>query len=167
MSLRSLIKNKWWWAVVLVLWAFAFLGVFQVREGINWGFPIAIMVTLLILVAKAVEYLTRPAQTAQQAVRHTTRRGRVERLEKKNSNYGLVIAVIIGLALFSLLVYILSIIGAIVYFITFYLLERYYERKNRLLYYTGYYALRVGAVIVIIAIILFFMFALGIFSTAH
>ena len=74
MSLRSLIKNKWWWAVVLVLWAFAFLGVFQVREGINWGFPIAIMVTLLILVAKAVEYLTRPAQTARQAVRHTDKK---------------------------------------------------------------------------------------------
>ena len=68
MSLRSLVRSQWWWAVVLVLWAFAFLGVFQsITTGINWGFPIAIMVTLLVLVAKAVEYLTRPAKTSKKA----------------------------------------------------------------------------------------------------
>lgn len=67
MSLRSLVRSQWWWMVVLVLLVFAFLGVFQVRDGINWGFPIAIMVTLIVVVAKVTEYLTRPAQTARQA----------------------------------------------------------------------------------------------------
>ena len=68
MSMRNLVRSQWWWAVVLVLWAFAFLGVFQsIKTGINWGFPIAIMVTLIIVVAKVAEYLTRPAHTAQKA----------------------------------------------------------------------------------------------------
>ncbi len=54
--------------VVLVLWAFAFLEVFaSIKTGINWGFPIAIMVTLIVAAAKVVEYLTRPAQTAHMA----------------------------------------------------------------------------------------------------
>ena len=66
MSLRSLVKSQWWWVVVLVLWVFALLGVFQsITTGINWGFPIAIVATFLVLVAKAMEYLTRPAQTTQ------------------------------------------------------------------------------------------------------
>ncbi len=91
----------------------------------------------------------------------------INKFEKKNRIYGLLIAIIIGLALFSVLVYALNILGAIIYFIVFYLLERHYERKNKLLYYTGYYALRVGAVMVIIAIILVFMFLLGVFSSPH
>ena len=70
MSLRSLIKNQWWWAVVLVLWVFEFLGIFYTLAD----FVLVIVVTLLVLVAKAVEYLTRPAQTARQAVRHTDKK---------------------------------------------------------------------------------------------
>jgi NADH:ubiquinone oxidoreductase subunit 6 (subunit J) len=70
MSLRNLIRSQGWWAVVLVLWAFAFLGVFQsIKTEINWGFPIAIMITLIIFVAKVAEYLTRPDQTVQQAAK--------------------------------------------------------------------------------------------------
>ena len=61
MSLRNLIRSQWWWAVVLVLWVFAFLGVFQsIKTGVNLGFPIAIVATLVVLVEKAAEYLTRP-----------------------------------------------------------------------------------------------------------
>jgi hypothetical protein len=74
MSLRNLIRSQGWWAVVIVLWMLALLGVFQVRDGINWGFPIAIMITLIIVVAKAAEYLTRPDQTAQQAGRHSAQK---------------------------------------------------------------------------------------------
>jgi hypothetical protein len=69
MSLRSLVRSRWLWAVVLVWWVFAVLGVFQVRGGINWGLPIAVMATLIVAGLKAVESLTRPAQTAQQAAK--------------------------------------------------------------------------------------------------
>jgi hypothetical protein len=79
MSLRSLIKNQWWWAVVLVLWVFEFLGVFvitniQTGQTVDLGFLPVLTLTLLILVAKAVEYLTRPASVARQAVRHTDKK---------------------------------------------------------------------------------------------
>ncbi len=68
MPLQSLIRSQWWWMVVFVLLVFALFGVFQsIKTGINWGFPITIMAFLIVVVAKAAEYLTRPAQTAQQA----------------------------------------------------------------------------------------------------
>ena len=69
MSLRSLVRSRWLWAVVIVLWMFAVLKVFQVRGGINWGLPIAVMATLIVAGLKAVESLTRPTQTAQQAAK--------------------------------------------------------------------------------------------------
>ncbi len=65
-QVRKIVQDWRWWIVIFVLWMLALLGVFQVRDGINWGFSIAIMVTLIVLVAKAVERLTRPARTAQQ-----------------------------------------------------------------------------------------------------
>ena len=67
MSLRSLIRSQWWWMVVFVLLVFSLLGVFQVRDGINWGFPITIVAFIIVIVVKVAEYLTRPAQTARQA----------------------------------------------------------------------------------------------------
>jgi uncharacterized membrane protein len=87
----------------------------------------------------------------------------IDKFEKKNRNYGLVQAIILGLVLFGALAYVLSILGVIIYFVAFYLLERHYERRNRFMYYTAYYALRVGAVMVVIAVILFFLLSLGIF----
>ena len=59
MSLRSLVQSQWWWVVVLVLWVFELLGIFYTAADLL----LAIMVTLLIAVAKAAEYLTRPAKT--------------------------------------------------------------------------------------------------------
>ncbi len=74
MSLRSLVRSRWLWAVVIVWWVLAILGVFRVREGINWGLPIAVMATLIVAGLKAVESLTHPAQTAQQAKRRTAQK---------------------------------------------------------------------------------------------
>lgn len=66
MSLRSLVRSQWWWAVVLVLWVLALLGIFPGDiTGVN--IMVAFPVTILVAVAKVTEYLTRPAQTAQQA----------------------------------------------------------------------------------------------------
>ena len=70
MSLRSLVRSRWLWAVVIVWWVLAILGVFvSINTGINWGLPIAVMATLIVAGLKAAEYLTRPAQTAQQAAK--------------------------------------------------------------------------------------------------
>ena len=74
MSLRSLVRSQGLWAVVIVLWMLALLGVFQVRDGINWGWPIAIIGTLVVAAVKGVEYLTRPAQAAQQEKQHEPRK---------------------------------------------------------------------------------------------
>ena len=72
MSLRSLVRSQGLWAVVIVLWVFALLGVFQsIATGINWGWPIAIIGTLVVAAVKGVEYLTRPAQAAQQEKQRT------------------------------------------------------------------------------------------------
>ena len=63
MPLRSLIRSQGWWMVVLVLWVLEILGItYTFVEFVQ-----AIAVTLIIVVAKAAEYLTRPAQTARQA----------------------------------------------------------------------------------------------------
>ena len=63
MSLRSLVRSRWLWVVVIVLWVFALLGVFQsIATWINWGWPIAIIGTLVVAAVKGVEYLTRPAK---------------------------------------------------------------------------------------------------------
>ena len=169
MSLRNLVKNQWWWVVVLVLWAFEVLGIFYTLAD----FVLTIVVTLLVLIAKAVEYLTRPAQSARQAAQHTAKKDKVNELDRKNKNYGIILGIIIGFVLFGILAYvsiifgvnihfviIYFIFGVNIYFIVFYVLEKYYERKNRLLYYTGYYALRVG-VIMIIILILAFIFAIS------
>ncbi len=73
MSLRSLIRSQWWWAVVLVLWVLAVLGVFPGDiTGVN--LMVALPLTILVLVAKGAEYLTRPAQTARQAGRHSAKK---------------------------------------------------------------------------------------------
>ena len=70
MSLRSVVRSRWLWAVVIVLWVFAVLGVFRsINTGINWGLLIAVMATLIVAGLKAVESLTRPTQTAQQAAK--------------------------------------------------------------------------------------------------
>ena len=79
MSLRNLIRSRWWWAVVLVLWVLDFFGVFvitniQTGQTINLGFVPILMLTIVVLVAKVSEYLTRPDQTAQQAGRHIAKR---------------------------------------------------------------------------------------------
>ena len=69
MSLRSLVRSQWWWAVVIVLWMLDFLGVFvimniQTGQTVDLGFVPILMLTLVVIVAKGVEYLTRPAKTA-------------------------------------------------------------------------------------------------------
>ena len=65
MSLRSLVKSQGLWAVVIVLWMLALLGVFPGDiTGVN--IMVAFPATILVIVANGVEYLTRPAQAAQQ-----------------------------------------------------------------------------------------------------
>ena len=70
MSLRSLIRSQWWWAVVLVLWVLVLLGITCTFVE----FVQAIAITLIVAVAKGAEYLTRPAQTARQAGRHSAKK---------------------------------------------------------------------------------------------
>ena len=66
MSLQSLVRSQWWWAVVLVLWVLALFGIFPGDiTGVN--IMVAFPATILVATAKAVEYLTRPDQTARQA----------------------------------------------------------------------------------------------------
>ncbi len=70
MSLRSLVRSQWWWAVVLVLWVLVLLGItYTFVEFVQ-----AIAITLIVAVAKGAEYLTRPAQTARQAGRHSAKK---------------------------------------------------------------------------------------------
>ena len=57
---------------MIVLWVLDFLGVFvitniQTGQTLDLGFVPILMLTLVVIVAKVTEYLTRPAQTAQQA----------------------------------------------------------------------------------------------------
>ncbi len=73
MSLRSLIRSQWWWAVVLVLWTLAVLGVFP-GDITGSNIMVAFPATVLVAVAKGAEYLTRPAQTARQAGRHSAKK---------------------------------------------------------------------------------------------
>ena len=73
MSLRSLVRSQWWWAVVLVLWTLAVLGVFP-GDITGSNIMVAFPATVLVAVAKRAEYLTRPAQTAQQAGRHSAKK---------------------------------------------------------------------------------------------
>ena len=60
--------------LVVVAWLVWSLGILQVRNGSNLGFPIAISLTTLVIVMQAVEYLTRPKQIAYQKKQHTTRK---------------------------------------------------------------------------------------------
>ncbi len=70
MSLRSLVRSQWWWAVVLVLWVLVLLGItYTFVEFVQ-----AIAITLIVAVTKGAEYLTRPAQTARQAGRHSAKK---------------------------------------------------------------------------------------------
>ena len=73
MSLRSLIRIQWWWAVVLVLWTLAVLGVFP-GDITGSNIMVAFPATVLVAVAKGAEYLTRPEQTAHQAASHTAQK---------------------------------------------------------------------------------------------
>ena len=68
MSLRNLVRSQWWWAVVLVLWVLALLGIFPGDiTGVN--LMVALPLTILVIVAKAAEYLTRPAITSKKSIR--------------------------------------------------------------------------------------------------
>ena len=68
MSLRSLVSSQWWWAVVLVLWVLAVLGIFPGDiTGVN--LMVALPLTILVIVAKVAEYLTRPAITSKKSIR--------------------------------------------------------------------------------------------------
>ncbi len=74
MSLRSLVRSQWWWAVVVVLWLFDFLGVFvitniQTGQTLDLGIVPILMLTLVVIVAKAAEYLTRPAVASKKSIR--------------------------------------------------------------------------------------------------
>ena len=64
---------------MLVLWVLEILGVFvitniQTGQTIDLGFVPILMLTLVVIVAKGAEYLTRPAQTARQAGRHSAKK---------------------------------------------------------------------------------------------
>ncbi|MCL5089814.1 MAG: hypothetical protein M1382_01430 [Candidatus Marsarchaeota archaeon] len=74
MSLRSLVRSQWWWAVVLVLWVLEFLGVFVIKniqtgQTIDLGFVPILMLTLVVIVAKVAEYLTRPVIASKKSIR--------------------------------------------------------------------------------------------------
>ena len=74
-SLRRIIAHPVWWMLIVVMLGLTFLGVFVViKTGVNLGFPLTFGLIVIVIVAKVAEYLTRPAQTAQQAARHTVRK---------------------------------------------------------------------------------------------
>ena len=68
MSLRKIVRSQWWWVVVLVLWVLAVLGIFPGDiTGVN--LMVALPLTILVIVAKVAEYLTRPAITSKKSIR--------------------------------------------------------------------------------------------------
>ena len=71
-DLRKIIAHPAWWALVVVMWGLTFLGVFvSIKTGVNLGFPLTLGLMAVVILAKAAEYLTRPAHTARQAVPHS------------------------------------------------------------------------------------------------
>ncbi len=65
MSLRNIVRSRWLWVAVVVAWVVCFLRILQVREGPNLGLLLGMVVTLLVVLAKLLEYLTRPKQNAK------------------------------------------------------------------------------------------------------
>ncbi len=53
-NLRNMIRSRWWWVLVVVVWLVWTLGILQVRDGSNLGFPIAIGLTILVVVMQTV-----------------------------------------------------------------------------------------------------------------
>ncbi len=75
MSLRNMIRSRWWWVLVAVMWMLALFGIYPHVPGLTVTVNIgpALDLTFLVAVVQAVEYLTRPAQLAQKK-QHTTRK---------------------------------------------------------------------------------------------
>ena len=78
MSLRSIVKSRLWWELVVVMWVLALLGVFSPPPAVELarlqaGLPmetdvtLAVDLTFLVLVMQGVEYLTRQKQTKPKA----------------------------------------------------------------------------------------------------
>jgi hypothetical protein len=63
-SLRKIIAHPAWWVAVVVTWVVWLTG----PDTVSWGAVgvITLLLTGFVVLAKAVERLTRPAQTAQQ-----------------------------------------------------------------------------------------------------
>ena len=64
---------------MLVLWVLEILGVFvitniQTGQTIDLGFVPILILTLVVLVAKGAEYLTRHVQPARQTARHSAKK---------------------------------------------------------------------------------------------
>jgi uncharacterized membrane protein YhaH (DUF805 family) len=71
MSLRNLVKSQWWWVLVVVMWM---IGIGSSAGSVQMVGEIGLITLLLtgfVILAKAVEHLTRPAQTARQEKEHT------------------------------------------------------------------------------------------------
>ena len=81
---------------------------------------------------------------------------------------GAILGILISLIIFSLsyLVGVIEIFIIIIYFVILYELQKNYENTRSFKYYVIYYAFVYSAVILIIAVILISLFALGVFSTA-
>ena len=67
MSLRKIIAHPAWWVAVVVMWVVWLSG----PDTVSWGAvgTITLLLTGFVILSKAVEHLTRPAQTAQQAAK--------------------------------------------------------------------------------------------------
>ena len=66
-SIRNIVRDWRWWVVVFVMWMVGSLGI------LDLGLLIALWLTILVIVMKVVERLTRSAQLAQKK-QHTTRK---------------------------------------------------------------------------------------------
>ena len=89
----------------------------------------------------------------------------LQAIDRKNKIYGGIIGVVLGsIILYTLIEVVGAIIGFIIFFIIFYSGEKYLNGKNKIAYYSAYYGIKYGWIIVIIGIILVALFTLGIFS---
>ena len=66
-SIRNIVRDWRWWVVVFVMWMVGSLGI------LDLGLLIALWLTILVIVMKVVERLTRSAQLAQKK-QHATRK---------------------------------------------------------------------------------------------
>ena len=78
-GLRKIIAHPAWWLVDIVLWILALLGVFVVEniktgETFDFGFSFAFGLLVFVIIAKAVEYATRPAPSARQTGRRNSQK---------------------------------------------------------------------------------------------